>query len=320
MRGKISSIDDRRVNRQAHATCLVDRQDDDSYLHQAAPFVGDQFKSPNSLACPANGAHGPIGVEPLSDVTNQGRLEEYRAVWERKPVLRTIYKHYYRRITALTVSGRTLEIGGGSGNLKQFLPDVVSTDILPGAWLDTMADAQRLPFRDCAFDNIVFVDVLHHIEDPAAFFAEASRVLRDGGRIVMVEPAITPVSYPFYKFIHQEPVLMKVDPLCSPARREFRRDPFDSNQAIPSLLFGRHRAAFGQRFPEFTITTRRFLSLVAYPLSGGFQRWCLIPRRAVSLLLRIEDRLEGLIGPLMGFRLLVALSYREPQLREGRDS
>ena len=248
-------------------------------------------------------------MEPLSSATDHGRLDEYRAIWERKPVLRTIYRHYYRRIIELTVPGRTLEIGGGSGNLKEFLPDVVSTDILPGAWLDAMADAQRLPFRDSVFDNIVFVDVLHHIEDPAAFFTEARRVLRDGGRIVMVEPAITPVSYPFYKFIHEEPVLMRVDPLRAPEPRAQRRDPFDSNQAIPTLLFGRHRAAFERRFPEFTITTRRFLSLVAYPLSGGFQRWCLLPRQATATLLRIEDRLERSIGPLMGFRLLVALSY-----------
>jgi SAM-dependent methyltransferase len=235
---------------------------------------------------------------------------EFRTIWERKPVLRTIYTHYYRRITALTVPGRTLEIGGGSGNLKRFLPDVMTTDILAASWLDAVADAQRLPFQDRTFDNIVFVDVLHHIEDPAAFFGEARRVLRDGGRIVMVEPAMTPLSYPFYKFVHDEPTRMDADPLAAPAPRTGGRDPFDSNQAIPCLIFGRHLREFERRFPEFSLVTKRHLSLFAYPLSGGFQRWCVVPSRAVESLLKVEDRLERFLGPLMGFRLLVALSYR----------
>ena len=242
--------------------------------------------------------------------TYDDRLDEYRAIWERKPVLRAIYHHYYRRITAHTTTGRTLEIGGGSGNLKQYMPDVVSTDILPGGWLDAMADAQQLPFRDGTFDNIVFVDVLHHIEHPAAFLSEARRVLRSEGRIVMVEPAITPVSYPFYKLIHAEPVHMRVNPLAGPHSPAVKRDPFDANQAIPTLLFGRRRSAFEHAYPEFQVSVRRRLSLLAYPLSGGFKTWCLVPRRAVVPLLAIEDRLERWLGPLMGFRLLVALTRR----------
>ena len=254
---------------------------------------------------------GAVGVAiGVSDAASDSRLVGDRAIWDRKPVLRAIYRHYYERMSACTVPGRTLEIGGGSGNLKESLPGVISTDILPSAWLDARADAQDLPFRDRAFDNIVFVDVLHHLEDPRRFFGEARRVLRDGGRIVMVEPAMTPVSYPIYRFVHEEPAVMSVDPLATPRRGAERKDPYDSNQAIPCLLFGRYHAEFERQFPEFTLVTKRHMSLLAYPLSGGFQRWCLVPSWAVSTLLRIEDRVERLLGPLLGFRLFVSLSYR----------
>lgn len=249
-------------------------------------------------------------MKAVDETRDDPRLNEYRAIWERKPVLRSIYRDYYERITSLTAPGTTLEIGGGSGNLKEFLPDVISTDILPGGRLDAVADAQCLPFRSNAFGNIVFVDVLHHIEDPCAFFDEARRVLVDGGRIVMVEPAITPISYPFYKFAHAEPVLMTSNPLDPPVSRPAGKDPFDSNQAIPSLLFGRHRQAFERRFPDLTVVARDRLSLFVYPLSGGFQRWCLVPERATASLLKAESHLERVLGPVMGFRLLVALSYR----------
>jgi len=66
------------------------------------------------------------------------------------------------------------------------MPAVVSTDILPAPWLDALADAQRLPFAAASFDNIEMFDVLHHLDQPRMFLQEAERVLRRGGRIVMV--------------------------------------------------------------------------------------------------------------------------------------
>ena len=56
------------------------------------------------------------------------------------------------------------EIGGGSGNLREFAADVVSTNIAKILWLDAVANAQPLPFPDATIANIVMVDVFHHIE------------------------------------------------------------------------------------------------------------------------------------------------------------
>lgn len=68
-----------------------------------------------------------------------------RVRWEDKPVLREIYFDLYRSIASECQSGLTLEVGGGVGNLKEFLPNVISTDISFAEWLDAVADAQSLP-------------------------------------------------------------------------------------------------------------------------------------------------------------------------------
>ena len=118
-------------------------------------------------------------------------LNSYRDVWNTKPVLRAIYGDLFDRIVSRCTSGPTLEIGGGIGNLKDRLEDVWSSDIQYGPWLDLVADAQRLPFPNESLGNVVMLDVLHHVEWPLLFLRETARVLRPGGRIVMIEPAIT---------------------------------------------------------------------------------------------------------------------------------
>src|SRR5256885_3765861 len=172
-------------------------------------------------------------------------LNDYLAVWERKPALRAVYDDFYDRMVAACLSGRTIEIGGGIGNLKQRLPNVVATDIQFASWLDCVADAQHLPLADGTVSNIVMVDVLHHIEFPAIFFREVSRALRPGGRIIMIEPAITWGSTLFYRLIHHEPVRMSADPLTGGIPNS-KRDPYDSNQAIPTLIATRDRERFSQ--------------------------------------------------------------------------
>lgn len=235
---------------------------------------------------------------------------DYRAAWQRKPVLRAIYHDYYRRILAqCTTDGRTLEIGGGSGNLKTFLPDAVSTDILSAPWLDAVADAQALPFADGSFGNIVMVDVLHHLAYPKRFLLEARRVLRPGGRLVLIEPGITPLSHLFFHLLHPEPVRMQAQPLsdapqCDPA------NPWDSNQAIPTLLFRRDANKLAAAIPGLRLVRAEWLSLFAYPLSGGFKPWSLLPAMAAPWLLRLEEGLLPLLGPLMAFRLLAVLERR----------
>jgi len=234
---------------------------------------------------------------------NSGSPYRFRELWDRKPVLREIYSDIYRRMLRATVPGAILEIGGGSGNFKSFAPTAISTDILPAPWLDLVCDAQRLPFAAGSFANVVMVDVLHHIEYPVHAMAEAARLLRPGGHLVMCEPAITPLSGLFYRMFHEEPVDMSADPLLEGTISP-EKNPYDSNQAIPTLLVGRYRQALEQRVPELRLVTLERFSFLAYPLSGGFQSWSLLPGALAKPLLAAEWSFRKVLGPLAAFRLL----------------
>ncbi|MDJ0579621.1 class I SAM-dependent methyltransferase [Crocosphaera sp.] len=236
-------------------------------------------------------------------------LQQHRVTWEKKPILRALYTTWYKEMTAQLSPGKTLELGGGSGNFKEFAPNVTSSDIVPLPWIDVVADAQDMPFPDQSFDNIVMFDVLHHIENVTLFFNEALRILRPGGRIIMMEPYISPISWLVYHFLHPEPVNFKQDPLVfidpSP-----NRQPLDANQAFATILFERKFSQFRDKYPQFLKVYHRRLSFFIYPLSGGFEKPSLIPMFLYQPLLNLEKRLS-FISQFLAFRILVVLEKRE---------
>jgi SAM-dependent methyltransferase len=93
---------------------------------------------------------------------------------------------------------RLVDIGGGTGNYSRALRgdgwDPIVVDREPGMLaraaakgLETLeGDAQRLPLPDECADAAMLVSMLHHVEDPAAAIAEAERILRPEGRLVLM--------------------------------------------------------------------------------------------------------------------------------------
>jgi ubiquinone/menaquinone biosynthesis C-methylase UbiE len=212
---------------------------------------------------------------------------------------------------AVCPGDRILDVGGGTAHVKRAFSDVFSVDILPFPGIDAVCDAHCLPFSERQFSGMVMIDVLHHLERPIAFLKEAARVLRPGGVLAMIEPGMSPVAYPFYRYLHQEDADMRVDPFTSTPEKP-QRDPFDANQAIPSLLFNAaNRPRLNELVPELTIRQIDWLSLFAFPLSGGFKSWCLIPSRFAAAVVRFEDTLPIAIRRFFGFRIFAMLEKTE---------
>jgi len=104
-------------------------------------------------------------------------------------------------------SGRTLELGAGTGANAVHYPDAVTELVLtepdphmarrmrerltasPPARPYTVveAGAQELPFADDAFDTVVSTLVLCTVPEPDSALAEVARVLRGGGRLLLLE-------------------------------------------------------------------------------------------------------------------------------------
>jgi ubiquinone/menaquinone biosynthesis C-methylase UbiE len=110
-----------------------------------------------------------------------------------------------RREVLAAASGRTIDIGAGTGVNVDLFPDAVTDLVLAEPdphmvkrlrrRLDSSsqhgeavaAPAESLPFEDSSFDTAVFTLVLCTVPDPRAAVAEAARVLRPGGKLLFLE-------------------------------------------------------------------------------------------------------------------------------------
>ena len=235
---------------------------------------------------------------------------EHRNIWFKKPILRIIYGDYYQRILNDCVRGSVIEIGSGTGNFKEYFPPAISCDIQVVDWIDVALDAHRLPFKENSIDNIVMVDTLHHLQAPVRFFEEVARVLKIGGRLIMVEPQISLLSYLAYKFFHPEPVHMSYNPFID-RPIDSVRDPFDSNQAIPHLLMTKYHSELEARFTNLKLIKYQSFSPFSYLLSGGFRKWSLIPMAWVAPILKYENMIAPAVSWISAFRLIAVLEKYE---------
>jgi SAM-dependent methyltransferase len=111
-----------------------------------------------------------------------------------------------KRLTGKRAGLKAVELGSGSGWVSWLLDrggfDTWMVDFEPNSlysgWLydsETLgpgrrivADARYAPFADESFDVVLLKEFAHHVEDTQRLFAEANRLLKHGGLLLLLEP------------------------------------------------------------------------------------------------------------------------------------
>jgi SAM-dependent methyltransferase len=103
-----------------------------------------------------------------------------------------------RRLLDPQPGTRILEVGSGRGHLTSQLDRLgaiaTGVDANPAAATHALArdirvmNVERLEFADDEFDQLVAVHAIEHFPNLAGAFAEMARVLRPGGRMLLVYP------------------------------------------------------------------------------------------------------------------------------------
>jgi SAM-dependent methyltransferase len=198
-------------------------------------------------------------------------------ILRRKTFLKKLYADFYRQFGEAVKQPENkvlVELGSGSGFIKEIIPNAITSDILNIDGVDKVFSATDMPFENKSVDAFFMFDVLHHIDEPRKFFSEAERCLRPAGRVVMIEPANTPWARFIYKNFHHERFDVQggwqVDP-CQKLAGAGKGGPLtQANGALPWIIFVRDRIIFEQEYPRLKVVSIRNHTPFRYLFSGGF--------------------------------------------------
>lgn len=231
------------------------------------------------------------GLNPDTPAASKARAKIARE----KPVLACIYNRWYSYLAQALpedVTGPVLEIGAGGSSAAAFIPGLLTSEVLPVPGIDLAADGQRLPFHDRSLRGIVMLDVLHHLPRVEQFFREASRCIKPGGVIAMVEPWVTPLSRIVYRYLHPEPFSLAA------TEWHFQKGgPLSqANTALPWIVFQRDHRRFATCYPALQVRTIDLDMGPAYLLTGGVSFRSVLPDRILQAVAMIERELTSWAG------------------------
>jgi SAM-dependent methyltransferase len=226
-----------------------------------------------------------------------------RQIIREKGFLRQIYEEWYHSIVEVLPSGDgfVLELGAGGGFMDEFVPSLVTSERFYCPNVQAVIDGQRLPLVTGSLRGIVMTNVLHHLPQPRLFFAEATRCVRPGGVLAMIEPWVSSWSRFVYTRLHQEPFEPDSQSWELPSNGPLS----GANDALPWIIFARDKTSFEKEFPQWRIEVIDPIMPFRYLLSGGVSMRSLVPSWSFLLAKKIETAMGVWIDQLAMFAKIV---------------
>ncbi len=252
-----------------------------------------------------------MGIEDLDDPATTLLHAE---IIQKKPFLKKLYIDFYKQFKKAVSDSNNkvlVELGSGGGFIKEVISDVITSDVLELPNVDKVFSALDMPFEEASVDAFFMFNVLHHITEPRAFFKEALRCLKVGGRVVMIEPANTLWSRFIYKNFHHEAFDAQAPEWCCQGQAKWEPGPRKAgslqesgplsggNGALAWIIFWRDRKIFESEFPSLRIVRMHNHTPLRYLLSGGLTLRQLVPSFSYPAVKAIEYTLPP-INDLLG--------------------
>lgn len=238
----------------------------------------------------------------MIDLDSKETLAVHKEYIFRKKSLNTLYRYFYRE--QLKYFGKkqiVLEIGSGGGFLKNISKNIITSDVVSGKGIDKTFSAEKIPLKSSSVDGIVMLNVFHHIKNSEKALTEFQRVLKKGGKVVMIEPWNSTWGRFVYRNFHHE--------VFDPKQRSWNINGkgrmSDANGAVPWIIFERDYSKFKHKYPKLKLISIKSHTPFSYLLTGGVSHHSIIPDFLTLKIKLFEDLLSNIFPSFSMFATIV---------------
>ena len=142
------------------------------------------------------------------------KAKEYDNTWDGRMTLQ--FRSKILEMISVKSGDKVLDMGCGNGSLIKSIKQLADInacgiDISPEMINEckqrysditfSLSSGEKLDFDDNTFDMIVTSCVLHHLDQPRNFFAEAHRILKPNGKLVVADIYFNAFLRPFFNYV-----------------------------------------------------------------------------------------------------------------------
>ena len=244
------------------------------------------------------------------DIDDIQTTELRKQIIRHKPFLKKIYEQWYAQIqeNLPKIAGPVLELGTGAGFLKNYIPDLITSDIIPIKGADLACDALHFPVAANSLRALVMINVLHHIPDANLFFQEASLCIKNQGVMIMIEPWVSSWSKFVYANFHHEPFKPDAKLWKLPSSGPLS----GGNDALAWIIFNRDIEKFKKEHAGWAIKSATPGLPFNYLLSGGVSMRNLLPGWMYKPLACIEKNMPDVLMKKTAMFSMIILENVKP--------
>ncbi len=210
-------------------------------------------------------------------------LEAHLEIIKSKKIIHNVFKEFYdichnAKTKYLTPSDKKIiELGAGVSFIKDFYPNITTSDIKNYKGVDCVVNAQDMQFDNSEISCFYGINCFHHFPEPRKFFQELERTLEKGGGIVLIEPYYGWFSNILYKRVHKEEFFDKTQEKWETGQNN-NQFMTGANQALSYIVFIRDKNTFEKEFPNLEIVETKVINnYIRYFVSGGVNFKQLVP-------------------------------------------
>ncbi len=195
-------------------------------------------------------------------------IQQYRTIWDSNPTLKKFYANLWEWGIKECTIGPIVELGGGAGLIRDYNPNIITTDLLPFPESNMQCNATQLPFKENSVGCFLGIAFFHHCPNPSALFEEIYFALKPGGCFVIIDPYISFLSRWIYKIATDEAVDLNESPFDNNYHHE-NNPLLDANVARATIVFFSQRKKYDTLFPQLRVHSIECINLFRHIAAGS---------------------------------------------------